>query len=244
MARDGRPPAIAAYGIDKSFAATRALDGADLVVARGEIVALMGANGAGKSTLVKILSGTLQADAGHVEIAGKPVSIPSPQAARALGIATVHQQTNQAGAPGLTVAENLILDELCSGASPVFLTPRAIRRRAGEIAAALDLDLPLDRDFTELAAGRAPADRHCPRGRREIVGADPRRADVDAVGRRGRAAVRHPETAACLRHRYPLHLASAGRPAAHRRPRRGAARRPGGRRIFASRSISRRQSAR
>ena len=124
MAPDGRPPAIAAYGIDKSFAATRALDGADLVVARGEIVALMGANGAGKSTLVKILSGTLQPDAGRVEIAGKAVSIPSPQAAHALGVATVHQQTNQAGAPGLTVAENLMLDELCSGASPVFLTPR------------------------------------------------------------------------------------------------------------------------
>src|SRR6187401_615423 len=105
MASDGPPPATAAYGIDKSFAATRALDGAGLVVTRGEIVALMGANGAGKSTLVKILSGTLQADAGHVEIAGKAVTIPSPQAARALGVATVHQQTNQAGAPGLTVAE-------------------------------------------------------------------------------------------------------------------------------------------
>ena len=100
MASDG-PPAIAAHRIDKSFAATRALDGADLVVSRGEIVALMGANGAGKSTLVKILSGTLQPDAGQVEVAGKPVSIASPQAARALGIATVHQQTNQAGAPGL-----------------------------------------------------------------------------------------------------------------------------------------------
>ena len=155
MASDGPPPAIAAYGIDKSFAATRALDGADLVVARGEIVALMGANGAGKSTLVKILSGTLQPDAGRIEIAGKAVSIPSPQAAHALGVATVHQQTNQAGAPGLTVAENLMLDELCSGASPVFLTPRSIRKRAAEIAAALDLDLPLDRDFTELR----PAER-------------------------------------------------------------------------------------
>ena len=155
MSSDGLPPAIAAHGIDKSFAATRALDGADLVVSRGEIVALMGANGAGKSTLVKILSGTLQPDAGQVEVAGKPVSIASPQAARALGIATVHQQTNQAGAPGLSVAENLILDELCSGASPAFLTPRSIRRRAAEIAAALDLDLPLDRDFTELR----PAER-------------------------------------------------------------------------------------
>src|SRR3954464_14354947 len=82
------PPAIAAFGVDKSFGATRALVGADLRVARGEIVALMGANGAGKSTLVKILSGTESPDAGRVEVAGRPVTIPSPQAARALGIAT------------------------------------------------------------------------------------------------------------------------------------------------------------
>jgi simple sugar transport system ATP-binding protein len=148
-------PAIAAIGIDKSFGATRALAAADLIVARGEIVALMGANGAGKSTLVKILSGTLDPDAGRIEVAGKPAAIPSPQAARALGIATVHQQTNQAGAPGLSVAENLMLDELCSGTAPKVLSPRAIRRRAAEIAAALNLDLPLDRDFAELR----PAER-------------------------------------------------------------------------------------
>jgi simple sugar transport system ATP-binding protein len=155
LTNQNSPPAIAAFGIDKSFGATRALAGADLAVARGEIVALMGANGAGKSTLVKIMSGTLDPDAGRVEVAGKAVSIPSPQVARKLGIATVHQQTSQAGAPGLTVAENLLLDELCSGASPAFLPPRSIRRRAAEIAAALDLDLALDRDFAELR----PAER-------------------------------------------------------------------------------------
>ena len=148
-------PAIAAFGIDKSFGATRAVAGADLAVARGEIVALMGANGAGKSTLVKILSGTEQPDSGRIEVAGKAVAIPSPHAARALGIATVHQQTSQAGAPGLTVAENLLLDELCSGTAAAFQSPRAIRRRAAEIASALDLDLPLDQDFAELR----PADR-------------------------------------------------------------------------------------
>jgi len=154
-ARSGATPAIAAVAIDKSFGATRALVGAELTVARGEIVALMGANGAGKSTLVKILSGTEAPDAGRIEVEGGAVSIPSPQAARALGIATVHQQTSQAGAPGLTVAENLLLDELCSGASSLFTSPRSIRRRAAEIASALDLDLALDRDFAELR----PAER-------------------------------------------------------------------------------------
>src|SRR5262249_34242564 len=104
---------------------------------------------------VKILSGTLAPDAGRIEVAGRAMAIPSPQAARALGIATVHQQTSQAGVPGLTVAENLLLDEFCSGTSSAFLSPRATRRRAAEIAAGLDLDLVLDRDFADLR----PAER-------------------------------------------------------------------------------------
>jgi ABC-type glutathione transport system ATPase component len=46
-----------ARGVAKSFGAVRALTDASLTVARGEVVALMGANGAGKSTFVKILTG-------------------------------------------------------------------------------------------------------------------------------------------------------------------------------------------
>ena len=42
--------AVSVNGIEKSFGPTRALAGADLAVAAGEVVALMGANGAGKST--------------------------------------------------------------------------------------------------------------------------------------------------------------------------------------------------
>jgi len=146
---------ISATRITKSFGPTRALVDADLVLKRGEVVALMGANGAGKSTLVKILSGSLQPDSGHVEIDGRALALPSPHAAKAAGIATVHQATDQAGAPGLTVAENLLLDELCGGGAGAVLGRRAIRRKAAEIANRIDLDLPLDRDFADLR----PAER-------------------------------------------------------------------------------------
>jgi simple sugar transport system ATP-binding protein len=151
------PPAnivVSVTAIEKSFGPTRALAGADLEVQAGEIVALMGANGAGKSTLVKILSGSITADSGTILLNGKPVSFASPGEAQAAGIATVHQATDQAGAAGLTVAENLTLNELC-GTGSFFVSPRSTRRRAREIAALIDLDLPLDRDFIDLR----PAER-------------------------------------------------------------------------------------
>jgi len=144
-------PAITAIDVAKRFGATRALAGVSLSILPGETVALMGANGAGKSTLVKILSGSLQSDSGNVEIGGKPVRLSSPQQAKALGIATVHQQTDQAGAPGLSVAENLLLEELCAGTGPALVSRRAMRRRAAAIADALGVELPLERDFAALA---------------------------------------------------------------------------------------------
>ncbi|RUX64166.1 ATP-binding cassette domain-containing protein, partial [Mesorhizobium sp. M2A.F.Ca.ET.040.01.1.1] len=88
--------AVSVAGIEKSFGPTRALAGADLAGASGEVVALMGANGAGKSTLVKILSGSHTPDAGTITLDGKAITFASPSAAKAAGIATVHQATDQA----------------------------------------------------------------------------------------------------------------------------------------------------
>ena len=72
-------------------ARSSALDGVDLDVRRGEVLALLGDNGAGKSTLIKCLSGALRLDSGTIEMDGQPVAIHSPADARALGIETVYQ---------------------------------------------------------------------------------------------------------------------------------------------------------
>ena len=79
----------------------------DLVVAPGEVHALLGANGAGKSTLVKILTGVLRADAGAISVHGEPAALRRPGEARRRGLAPVFQ--DPAIAPDLTVAENLRL---------------------------------------------------------------------------------------------------------------------------------------
>ncbi|HEX6389464.1 MAG TPA: ATP-binding cassette domain-containing protein [Solirubrobacteraceae bacterium] len=94
-------------GIRKSFGAVQALDGADLDVAAGEVVALVGDNGAGKSTLIKTVSGAGPADAGTITFEGREVSIRSPQDSAALGIAVVYQDL--ALCDNLDVVENLFL---------------------------------------------------------------------------------------------------------------------------------------
>ena len=65
--------AIHASGIRKAFGRTRAVDGAAVDVAPGELVALLGPSGSGKTTLLRVIAGFEVPDAGTVEIGGRPV---------------------------------------------------------------------------------------------------------------------------------------------------------------------------
>jgi ABC-type sugar transport system ATPase subunit len=84
-------PVLSVRDATKRFGAVVGLDGVDLQVSAGEVVALLGDNGAGKSTLIKALSGALRLDRGTIEMDGIPVAIHSPADARALGIETDYQ---------------------------------------------------------------------------------------------------------------------------------------------------------
>jgi ABC-type lipoprotein export system ATPase subunit len=69
---------VAAEGLVKTYgagrAARRVLDGADLTVVAGEVVAILGRSGSGKSTLLHLLGGLDRADAGKITIAGEVVT--------------------------------------------------------------------------------------------------------------------------------------------------------------------------
>ena len=94
-------------GICKYFPGVKALDGVELHLRPGKVLALMGENGAGKSTLMKCLFGIYHRDAGEVYLEGKKVEIHNPDEARDYGIAMVHQELQ----PVLdrSIAENMYL---------------------------------------------------------------------------------------------------------------------------------------
>jgi ribose transport system ATP-binding protein len=98
---------LTAAGLSKSYGPVRVLHGLDLELHGGEIHALVGENGAGKSTFIKIVSGAVAPDQGRVLLDETAVPAGDPQAARDLGISTVHQEFTLVRE--LSVADNVFL---------------------------------------------------------------------------------------------------------------------------------------
>jgi ribose transport system ATP-binding protein len=115
-------------GVRKRFGATVALDGVDLSVDRGEVLALVGENGAGKSTLMKVLSGAYQPDEGRMWLEDAPYHPRHPLEARRAGVAMIYQELSLAS--HLSVAENILLG-VEPGRGPL-VDWASMRRRAAE----------------------------------------------------------------------------------------------------------------
>ncbi|MGJ8583328.1 MAG: sugar ABC transporter ATP-binding protein [Marinosulfonomonas sp.] len=107
--QEAKTPILDAQGVSKNFGAVAALRDASLTLNKGEIIALMGANGAGKSTFVKILTGVLRPDTGHVRIRGKDSFVANPAQARKSGLIPVYQEPSVI--PDLDVSDNLRLGQ-------------------------------------------------------------------------------------------------------------------------------------
>ncbi|MGY2048104.1 ABC transporter ATP-binding protein [Methylobacterium sp. JK268] len=138
-------PLFGAYGIVKRFGDFAANDGVDLEIRAGEIHALLGENGAGKSTLMKMLYGLLEPTSGALTHRGDRVRIPSPEAARALGIGMVFQH--------FSLCENLTVIENVALVMPRTTGMAALRARLAAVTQAYGLPLDPDRPVWSLSAG-------------------------------------------------------------------------------------------
>lgn len=139
-------PRLELRGITKSFPGVKANSDVTFTVAPGEIHALLGENGAGKSTLVKQIYGILKPDSGEIMWDGREVDIPSPHAARALGIGMVFQHFSLFEA--MTVLENVAL-----GMDDPGRDRTALARRIREISESYGLPLDPAREVHTLSVG-------------------------------------------------------------------------------------------
>ncbi|APW37739.1 ABC transporter ATP-binding protein [Rhodoferax koreense] len=140
--------ALDTYQLTKRFGSFTAMDSVTMRVEPGTVHALLGENGAGKSTLVKCVAGFQRAEEGSVLIDGREQDIANPIVARALGIGMVYQHFTLA--PGMTVAENLLL---AGGKTPALIDWKAKRVELEAFLATTPFSLDLDVRPAELAAG-------------------------------------------------------------------------------------------
>lgn len=129
--------------INLAFSGFRALSNVAFTLRGGSVHALTGANGAGKSTLMAVLCGTHAHYEGEIVINNQPVSVRSPRDAKLLGIHLVQQEVDVALVPGLSIAENIMLDRLAEPG--LGFSWRAVRKQAREALAQLDITLDVRR---------------------------------------------------------------------------------------------------
>jgi ABC-2 type transport system ATP-binding protein len=116
------PVAMRASGLTRAFGDLAAVDGVDLVVASGQVHALVGLNGAGKSTLMRLLVGLLRPDAGSADVWGT-AAWRAPAATRA----RIGYVGSGRSYPELTVTQHLYWSARLHG-----VPRREARRRAGD----------------------------------------------------------------------------------------------------------------
>ncbi|TRY26980.1 sugar ABC transporter ATP-binding protein [Brevibacillus sp. LEMMJ03] len=138
--------------ISKSFPGVKVLDGVQLNLKRGEVLALMGENGAGKSTLMKILGGIYQRDGGTIVVKGQTQENMTPDIAAKRGIAIIHQELNLI--PHLSVMENIFLGREFTYGKSGFVNWSRMRTEAKRWLEQLAIDLDPATPVGELSVGQ------------------------------------------------------------------------------------------
>lgn len=99
-------------GLRGGYGAETVLQGVDMEIRKGEIVAVIGRNGVGKTTLMRMLAGLLKPKAGTIRFAGRDVTQDSADLRARAGIGYIPQGRDVF--PELTVRENLLVGEVAS----------------------------------------------------------------------------------------------------------------------------------
>lgn len=156
-----REPVLVLEHLAKRYGTIDAVVDANLTLARGEILALVGDNGAGKSTVTKMISGVIQPTSGTILLNGQAQHFRNPLDARKAGIETVYQDL--ALAPHLNVAQNMFLGRVevnknLLGRLFGDLNTRSMTRQAATALEQLHIQVKsLTRPISRLSGGQRQA---------------------------------------------------------------------------------------
>ena len=134
-------------GLEKRFRAVRAVDGASMDVAQGELLGLIGPNGSGKTTLLNLLSGHMSADGGEVLLDGRNVLGLNPTQLTRLGVLRMFQMTRVFNR--MSAFDNLLVCGLAMGLDEAKATARAM-----ELLEELQLMPVMQLDAGQLSGGQ------------------------------------------------------------------------------------------
>ena len=136
-----KAPLLSMKNIHKWFGNVHAVNGVDLTVDSGEVVAIIGDNGAGKSTLIKILVGLIGKNEGEIYWEGDLAEIHSIHDSRKYGIEPLYQ--DQAVVDSMKVYQNIYLGrELYKNYGPLrFLDICTMRQEAEKYTSRLGLNI-------------------------------------------------------------------------------------------------------
>ncbi len=126
--------AIELKGISKMFGTVVANDNINLNIKYGEILALLGENGSGKTTLMNMLSGIYYPDAGTISIAGRDVTIGSPNDAIDCGIGMIHQHFK-------LVDVFSAMDNIALGTKGKYVKPKILKEKILNISSKVGLEI-------------------------------------------------------------------------------------------------------
>jgi simple sugar transport system ATP-binding protein len=134
----------------------RALGGLDDVsfeVREGEILGIAGVSGNGQSELVYVLSGTLRADSGNLEVAGSVVTNATPSELLAAGVGMLGEDRHASAVHHLAVVENLVLDQLESVTRLGHLDRGAMAQRCETAIKEFEIKATPDQHLGTLSGG-------------------------------------------------------------------------------------------
>jgi ABC-2 type transport system ATP-binding protein len=137
-------PIVLTRGLRKSYGGTPVLDGLDLEIGRGEVLALLGPNGAGKTTTVGILATLVRPDGGTATVAGHDVALHPERVRHVISLTGQDAAVDEL----LTGRENLHLM-----AHLAHLGRREVRGRSADLLDLFDLVRAADRQVRTYSGG-------------------------------------------------------------------------------------------